>query len=128
MSKCSFCDFKDDARGKTTLQNQYCYYIECIDNVLEGWGMILPKEHRETVFDLTKEEWEATFSLLKEVKMHIDEKFQPAGYNVGWNIGTIGGQETFHAHLHIIPRYVDEPYAGKGIRHWFKQTENKRPV
>ena len=128
MSKCPFCDFKEDARGKVTLQNEYCLYIECFDNVLEGWGMIIPRQHRETVFDLTREEWEATYSLLSEVKEQIDKRFQPDGYNVGWNVGTIGGQEVFHAHLHIIPRYKDEPYAGKGIRHWYKQEENKRSI
>lgn len=126
MYICQFCDFEDDSRGKVTLENEYCQYIECYDNVLEGWGMIIPKQHRDTVFDMTHEEWEATYALLIEVKKYIDEKFHPDGYNVGWNAGATGGQEVFHAHLHIIPRYNDEPYAGKGIRHWFKQIENKR--
>jgi ligand-binding SRPBCC domain-containing protein len=38
----------------------------------------------------------------------------------------IGRQEVFHAHLHVIPRYVDEPLAGKGIRYWLKQPDNIR--
>jgi diadenosine tetraphosphate (Ap4A) HIT family hydrolase len=126
MSICSFCDFKGDERGKVLLENEFCLYIQCNDDILEGWGMIIPKQHRETVFDLSIEEWTATYSLLEEVKRNIDEKFHPDGYNVGWNVGTIGGQEVFHAHLHIIPRFKDEPFAGKGIRHWFKQVENKR--
>jgi len=33
-----------------------------------------------------------------------------------------------HAHLHIIPRYKDEPFSGKGIRHWLKSDENMRPI
>ncbi len=126
MIKCPFCDFEDDIKGKVIMQNEYCLYIQCYDNVLEGWGMIIPKKHRKTVFDLTPEEWKGTYLLLTEVKKHIDEKHQPDGYNVGWNVDSVGGQEVFHAHLHIIPRYKDEPYAGKGIRHWFKQLENKR--
>jgi len=126
MSNCPFCDFKDDERGKVVLENEFCIFIECNDEILEGWGMIIPKQHRETVFDLTYEEWDATYSLLRDIKKQIDEKFQPDGYNVGWNVETTGGQEVFHAHLHIIPRFKDEPYAGKGIRHWFKQVENKR--
>ena len=128
MKKCPFCDYKDDARGKVIMENNYCLYIHCYDDVLEGWGMIIPKEHRRTVFELTPEEWESTYSLLGEVKRYIDEKYHPDGYNVGWNIDEVGGQEVFHAHLHIIPRYKDEPYAGKGIRHWFKQLENKRNI
>jgi diadenosine tetraphosphate (Ap4A) HIT family hydrolase len=52
--------------------------------------------------------------------------YKPQGYNIGWNVGSVGGQEIFHAHLHIIPRYEDEPLAGKGIRYWLKQPQNKR--
>lgn len=94
---------------------------------IEGSGMIIPRQHRETVFDLTATEWAATFTLLQAVKQLLDEAMQPDGYNVGWNCGTVGGQSVFHAHLHVIPRFADEPLAGKGIRHWFKQESNRRP-
>jgi len=39
----------------------------------------------------------------------------------------VAGQTVSHVHLHIIPRFKDEPFAGKGIRHWLKKSENKRP-
>ncbi|MNP57975.1 HIT-like protein [compost metagenome] len=93
---------------------------------IEGSGIIIPKAHSETVFDLTEQEWESTYKLLKEVKEYIDKEYKPDGYNVGWNCGTVGGQHIFHSHLHVIPRYSNEEYAGKGIRHWFKSKENKR--
>jgi histidine triad (HIT) family protein len=57
----------------------------------------------------------------------IDQLHHPDGYNVGWNCGSVGGQEVFHAHLHVIPRYRDEPLAGRGIRAWIKQEANHRP-
>jgi histidine triad (HIT) family protein len=97
------------------------------EKVLKGSGVIIPKVHRETVFDLTSEEWQASYELLQKVKIYIDEAFQPDGYNIGWNMGRAGGQEIFHAHMHVIPRYGDEPLAGKGIRFWLKQPENTRP-
>jgi diadenosine tetraphosphate (Ap4A) HIT family hydrolase len=77
-------------------------------------------------FALSKEELNDTFSLLKQVKEVIDKEYKPDGYNVGWNCGSVAGQHIFHAHLHVIPRFADEPYAYKGIRHWFKSDENKR--
>lgn len=67
-----------------------------------------------------------TYNLLNETKRIIALQFQPDGYSVGWNVGKVGGQEVFHAHLHVTPRYADEFYAGKGIRYWIKQPENKR--
>ena len=58
---------------------------------------------------------------------HLDSKYSPDGYNLGWNCGDAGGQDVFHAHLHIIPRHADEPYAKRGIRNWIKREENRRP-
>lgn len=91
------------------------------DNILKGSYVIIPKSQVETPFDLSEEEWADTLLLLKEVKLYLDKKYKPDGYNVGWNVGKAGGQNVAHAHLHVLPRYKDEPLAGKGIRFMFKQ-------
>jgi diadenosine tetraphosphate (Ap4A) HIT family hydrolase len=103
------------------LENALCLFVQESQPALVGSGMIIPRAHRETVFDLTAEEWQATFDLLQQVKVLLDEQYHPDGYNIGWNCGQVGGQEVFHAHLHVIPRFRDEPLAGKGIRYWLKQ-------
>jgi diadenosine tetraphosphate (Ap4A) HIT family hydrolase len=36
---------------------------------LKHSGIIIPKAHRPTAFDLTEQEWLATFGLLREVKV-----------------------------------------------------------
>lgn len=96
------------------------------NNTLIGSFVIIPKSQVGTPFDLNEKEWTDTKSLMKEIKEYLDKKYKPDGYNVGWNVGKVAGQEVAHAHLHIIPRYADEPYNGKGIRYWFKQPENIR--
>lgn len=123
---CPFCHPELDERQRVVLENKCCQFLQEPQEVLIGSGLIVPKTHRETVFDLTEEEWAATFSLLKEAKRRLDAKYEPQGYNVGWNSGRVGGQDIFHAHLHVIPRYADEPLAGKGIRYWLKQPANRR--
>jgi len=124
MKECPFCGFKGDPMAKLVLENEHCIYMQYNNHNLDGKGIIIPKKHRETVFDLTKEEWEATYSLLQEAKNIVDEEFNPDGYNVGWNVGEIGGQTVFHAHLHVTPRYKYEPYAGRGIDYWLKSEQN----
>jgi diadenosine tetraphosphate (Ap4A) HIT family hydrolase len=111
---------------KVVLENTHCLFLRQTDPVLEGSGIIIPRQHRETVFDLTEDEWQATFDLLQRARAWIEEKYAPEGYNLGWNCGQVGGQEVFHAHLHVIPRFRDEPLAGKGIRYWLKQECNRR--
>ena len=126
MNNCLFCSIENDLEQKIVLSNQYCIFLQKPQEVLIGSGVIVPKEHRQTVFDLSEDEWNATFELLQEVKVYLDSKYKPQGYNIGWNVGNIGGQEIFHAHLHVIPRYEDEPMSGKGIRYLLKQPQNKR--
>ena len=92
---------------------------------LKHSGVIIPVAHRETVFDLTDSEVAATFELLRRVKVMIDAEFSPDGYNIGWNCGSVGGQEVFHAHMHVIPRFRQEPLAGQGIRAHLKSEANR---
>ena len=127
MDSCIFCNFKNDEKGTILFENKLCVCIENINNILVGSCIIIPKAHKVTVFDLSYEEWEATKNLIDTVKIYLDSKYNPDGYNVGWNCGDVGGQDVFHAHLHIIPRYADEPYAGRGIRNWIKREVNRRP-
>ena len=131
MEKCVFCNLDLEPEQKVVLSNEHCLFIQLEQSkikggLLEGAGLIVPKKHRETAFELTRVEWEATYSLLKEAKKYLDEEHEPQGYNLGWNCGEVGGQHIFHAHFHVIPRYKDEPLAGKGIRHMFKSNENLR--
>ncbi len=122
---CPFCRPVEQEERIIT-SNTQCYFMQTDETILMGSGIICPKRHRETVFDLSVEEWRSTYDLLNEVKVYIDGLYAPDGYNVGWNSGHIAGQEVFHAHLWVIPRFIDEPYAGKGIRYWLKQNENRR--
>jgi len=126
MRKCPFCEPQLYEIENIVLENEHCLFIQQPQPILIGSGLIIPRVHREMVFDLTTEEWLATRDLLQRVKTLLDAKYTPDGYNVGWNAGQVGGQEIFHAHLHIIPRFADEPFAGKGIRYWLKQPTNQR--
>ena len=66
------------------------------------------------------------YDLLQKAKDYLNKEYSPDGYTLGWNVGEASNQSILHSHFHIIPRYNDEPYAGKGLRHWLKQPANKR--
>jgi histidine triad (HIT) family protein len=98
---------------------------ERFQGALKHSGVIVPVEHRPTVFDLTEPELLATFELLAVVKAWMDRTFTPDGYNVGWNCEAVGGQTVLHAHMHVIPRFRQEPLAGQGIRALLKADANR---
>ena len=119
---CPFCSPSDQ---EVLLRREPCFAMWTWENPA-GSVMILPRAHRATPFDLTAEEWTATHLLLREVRDIVHTRFRPDGWNVGWNVHAVGGQSIPHVHLHLVPRYCDEVYAGRGIRWWFKSAENSR--
>ncbi len=129
--KCNLCDLEGLRRSEVCLENSYAIYasngFRSPQEVLPGSGIIVPLAHCSSPFKLLPEEWRATYDLLVVAKQVIDERWRPDGYTIGWNVGAAAGQEIPHAHLHIIPRFDDEPHAGRGIRWAIKQSSNLRP-
>ncbi len=124
---CPFCDPASDPTQRIVLESRHSWFLERPQPVLRGSGVIVPKRHCATVFELDPAEWADTRELLLRVKGRMDAAHHPDGYNVGYNCGAAAGQEIAHAHLHVIPRFADEPLAGRGLRYWIKQPENARP-
>jgi diadenosine tetraphosphate (Ap4A) HIT family hydrolase len=125
---CVFCDI-DGFRAESAIvvENELALFgnLEQGD-ALNGSSVIVPKAHRETVFDLTAEELAASFELLREVRSLLKDRYDPDGFNIGWNCFGTGGQSIPHAHMHVLLRFADEPKAGRGIRWWLRQPDNRR--
>jgi diadenosine tetraphosphate (Ap4A) HIT family hydrolase len=122
MMACPFCSWQHNPKLRAVISSELVAFLQHHEPVPKGAGFIIPARHAETVFDLTPEESAATQRLLRDVKAWMDATYHPDGYTVGWNCGVVGGQEIMHAHLHVIPRFADEPYAGRGIRYLLKQA------
>jgi diadenosine tetraphosphate (Ap4A) HIT family hydrolase len=127
QTDCPLCQWADDPEQRLVLGNDAALFLQNSrhQGVLVGSGVIIPARHAETVFDLTLDEVSASFQLLAEVKRWMDATYRPQGYNVGWNCWPVGGQDIMHAHMHVVPRFAREPYAGRGIRYWMKQEANR---
>ncbi|ASW54540.1 HIT family protein [Plantactinospora sp. KBS50] len=121
---CPFC--LPAVASLIVLENDSCYAI-WTEEVPVGSAMVLPRAHRRTVFELTQAEWAATRDLLTELRAMIGRAHRPDGWNVGWNVDPVGGQSVLHAHCHLVPRYREEPLAGRGIRAWLKDPGNRPP-
>jgi histidine triad (HIT) family protein len=123
---CRFCLANGLLVDAPLFGNDSCFFLGSKDAILSHGGMIIPRRHVTTPFELNEAEWRDTFALLNEAKAHLDAAL-PDGYTIGWNVGRVGGQTVDHTHLHIIARFADEPLAGQGLRHHLKQPSNRRP-
>lgn len=123
---CPYCPLRE-LEQRVYFEKELAVYLqdERYQGALKHSGIIIPRAHRETVFEMSAAEIAATFVLLTEVKAWLDETVAPDGYNIGWNCGAVGGQTVFHAHMHVIPRFRQEPFAGRGIRSLLKSDANR---
>jgi len=129
---CVFCDLTQFRAAEVFFENGFCIYASTRDprdplDVLPGCGVIIPIEHVVSPFDFTPEQWTATHELLLKAKAAQDERLSPDGYTLIWNSYSESGQPMHHAHLHVIPRFDDEPLADQGGRSAIKSPENRRP-
>lgn len=99
---CVFCNIGSD---KIILKNEKAYAIPDKYPHSKGHLLIIPFDHAEDFFELSKEDRDSIIGLLCEAKKFTDEKFKPAAYNVVINNGKSAGQVISHTHIHLIPRY-----------------------
>jgi diadenosine tetraphosphate (Ap4A) HIT family hydrolase len=98
-------------------RNELCYALRDRFPVSRGHLLVIPFRHTPDFFSMTVEERAAVMALIASCKGVIEENFSPAGYNIGFNVGTAAGQTVMHCHCHVIPRYVgDVPDARGGVR------------
>lgn len=123
---CPFCIENDLLRVNVLYQDGLWYITDLAEGSIDNAAMAITKRHVVTPFEINEEEWMALQHIISKMKGFVDQKEQPDGYNLGWNIEPSGGQNVAHAHLHLLARYKDEPLAGKGMRYAFKQDSNRR--
>lgn len=103
--KCIFCSPKDHVLERTkhsfSMLNIYPYN--------NGHVMVSPRRHVKSLEYLTEEELSDLMKLVNRTKKVLDKKLKPHGYNIGLNIGRIGGAGfAGHVHIHVVPRWAGD--------------------
>ena len=106
MSKCLFCS--NEVIDNAIMHNQFAYVVYDKYPQTKGHLLIIPREHSENFFETDLQTRFGITQLLDDAKEYLDETYSPDGYNIVANCGKVAGQEIFHTHLHLIPRYLNK--------------------
>lgn len=77
-----------------------------------GHALVICKEERPGLLDLSPEQLAATARTTQLVARAIVAALQPDGFNIIQNNGAAAGQTVFHYHVHIIPRWAGDRALG----------------
>lgn len=106
MTNCIFCKIIDGSIPSAKIyEDDHALAFMDIGPVTKGHVLLIPKQHRENVYELTEEEASRLFAVVPKIANALKAEFEPAGMNLLQNNGAPAGQAVFHFHLHFIPRY-----------------------
>ena len=80
-----------------------------INPATRGHVVVITRTHAESLLDLDDEDLLAAMQTARRVAERMRETLDPAGFNILHNIGRAAWQSIFHFHVHVIPRYEDDP-------------------
>ena len=127
MADCIFCKIIDgEIPSVKVYEDEQVYAFMDIMPLTKGHTLLIPKKHREFVYDMTAEEAANLFSAAPKIASAINETFEPAGMNLLNNNGAKAGQSVNHFHLHFIPRYDEtDGFGAKWITKEKQYTNDK---
>lgn len=105
-TECPFCIIHD---ANIRHQNDFGLIMYDENPVSQGHMLIIPHRHISSFFDVTEKERKSLITLLELARNDLKMRFQPDGFHIGFNDGDIVGQRIEHLHIHVIPRYSNQP-------------------
>lgn len=107
---CIFCKIANGEIPSATLyEDEEFRAILDLGPAAKGHTLILPKKHAANIFELPDETAAKAILLAKQLGARLQEGLHADGVNLVQNNGEAAGQTVFHFHMHVIPRYLNEP-------------------
>ncbi|WP_100406546.1 HIT family protein [Bacillus solitudinis] len=105
-SSCIFCKIIDgEIPSSKVYEDEHVIAFLDITQVTKGHTLVIPKEHKADLFELSPTIAGHIFSALPKIANGLKAAYKPIGLNLVNNNGEAAGQSVFHFHAHLIPRY-----------------------
>jgi histidine triad (HIT) family protein len=70
---------------------------------------VIPRKHSDNLFEIDDEDLHRVVSMAKSIAARMPEALGADGVNLLNSCGTAAWQTVHHFHIHVIPRYTDDP-------------------
>ncbi|RTR31429.1 HIT family protein [Robertmurraya yapensis] len=106
MSDCIFCKIVNgEIPSAKVFENEHVVAFLDISQVTKGHTLVIPKIHKENVYELTPDIAKNLFEVVPKIANALKATYNPVGLNLLNNNGEKAGQSVFHYHMHLLPRY-----------------------
>jgi histidine triad (HIT) family protein len=80
-----------------------------INPATRGHLLVVPRQHSRDLLEIDDEDLDATMIAARRMAGRVVERLDADGVNLLNSCGRAAWQVIFHFHVHVIPRYDDDP-------------------
>ena len=106
MENCIFCKIiNHEIPSKIIYEDEQCMAFLDITQVTNGHTLIIPKMHAADYLSVDQNVLAHISKVAQIIANQLKTKLNASGINILTNAGQAAGQEVFHFHMHLIPRF-----------------------
>ena len=106
---CKACGENNNRKNLIVRRNSHAFAILNLYPYNNGHIMVVPNRHVNQFDKLKDNELLGLMKLQNEIIVLLEERLKPHGFNVGVNLGRVGGAGIIgHIHIHILPRWLGD--------------------
>lgn len=106
---CVFCDIVEGRRlQEIVLSNEIVVSFLCEPPATWGHTLVVPRTHRRDIWDIDSKEAAGVMAAAQLLAAIVRDELGAVGVNLRQNNGSKAGQDVFHFHLHVVPRFQDD--------------------
>jgi histidine triad (HIT) family protein len=107
---CLFCGIvAGGVPGQIVDSDEHTVAFMDINPATRGHALVVPRRHSADLMEVSDEDLTYTMLAARRLARRIRETLEPDGFNILNSCGSAAWQTVFHFHVHVIPRYVDDP-------------------
>ena len=80
-----------------------------INPATRGHALVVPRTHSADLFEISDQDLQHTLLAARRLARRMKDVLEPDGFNIINSCGAAAWQTIFHFHLHVVPRYEDDP-------------------
>jgi histidine triad (HIT) family protein len=107
---CIFCAIAaGDAPATVVDEDERTIAFMDIAPATRGHLLVIPRAHSTDLLTIDQEDLDATMHAAQRMAQRVHDRLDPDGVNLLNSCGRAAWQTVFHFHVHVIPRYADDP-------------------
>jgi histidine triad (HIT) family protein len=107
---CIFCKIvAGELPSEIVREDEYTVAFMDINPWTRGHALVIPRNHSPNLYEVGEDDLRHTSSAAKQLALRMRERLRCDGVNLLNASEPAAWQTVFHFHMHVIPRYDDDP-------------------